>query len=148
MKHRCFVAVSENVMDIGDAVKKIRANSDLVIEQLGPLSGIAFGLNRQSVEWVDGFIERQRMRDDLTDEFIARTVNVLGSFIGECVIAHTDGAWAWIEEQQTIGVRFPSGSCTFPFTKVHKQYLNGNAEGDSISGFFCATLSLREAGML
>jgi hypothetical protein len=77
MKHRCFLAVSENVMDIGDAVKKIRANSNLVIEQLGLLSRIAFGLNRQSVEWVDGFIERQRMRDDLTDEFIARTVNVL-----------------------------------------------------------------------
>ena len=43
---------------------QVQSNVDLVISQLGPLSGIDFGLNRESVAWIDGFIERQRSRPD------------------------------------------------------------------------------------
>jgi hypothetical protein len=38
--------------------EKIKANAELVLKQLGPLSGIDFGYNAQSVAWVDGFMEK------------------------------------------------------------------------------------------
>ena len=39
----------------------IRANADLLIGELGPQSGVTpFGLNEDSVRYVEGFIERQR----------------------------------------------------------------------------------------
>ncbi len=44
---------------------KIRANAELVIKQLGPLSSLEFGYNVESVAWVDGFIEQQRNRSDI-----------------------------------------------------------------------------------
>jgi len=62
---------------------KIRANAELVIKQLGPLSGLAFGYNADSVVWVDGFIEQQRSRSDIDNDQVDGLVNVLGSFLGE-----------------------------------------------------------------
>ena len=48
----------------------IRANAELTISEHGPISGMgdASGYNRDSVEWVEGFIEGQRRRDDVTSE--------------------------------------------------------------------------------
>ena len=58
---------------------RIRANADLVVRQLGPDSGIPnFGFNIASIEWLDGFIERQRSRPDVDDRFVDRLVNIIG----------------------------------------------------------------------
>jgi hypothetical protein len=49
--------------------EKIRANADLTINMLGPVSDVAnFGYNSDSVKWVEGFIERQRVRSDLSKD--------------------------------------------------------------------------------
>jgi len=44
----------------------IRANAELVIDQFTQISplGEEFGYNRESIEWVAGFIERERERTD------------------------------------------------------------------------------------
>ena len=135
-------------MDMFETRKKIRANSDLVVQQLGPHSNISFGLNRASVEWVDGFIERQRQRPELDDQARSGLVNRLGSFLGECLVANTSGAWAWVESQGTLGVQFPTGNCAFPFAKVAKQFENGREGGDSVLGLFDTVLAMSAAGKL
>lgn len=135
-------------MDMIETRKNIRANSDLVVQHLGPHSGIVFGLNRASVAWLDGFIERQRQRPDLDDRLRAALINQLGSFLGECIVANTKGEWAWIESQKTVGVQFPGGNCVFPFNKVSKQVDNGRAGGDSIVGLFDSVLVMISAGKL
>ena len=135
-------------MDMFETRRKIRANSDLVVQQLGPQSGIPFGLNRASVEWIDGFIERQRQRPELDDQARSGIVNRLGSFLGECLVANTKGAWAWVESQGTVGVQFPGGNCAFPFAKVLKQFENGRAGGDSTLGLFDTVLAMTAAGEL
>ncbi len=135
-------------MDMIETRKKIRVNSDLVVQHLGPHSGLAFGLNLPSLEWIDGFIERQRQRPDLDDKVRARLINQLGSFLGECIVANTKGAWAWIESQGTVGVQFPSGNCVFPFNKVLKQFDNGRAGGDSIVGLYNSVLAMIASGEL
>jgi hypothetical protein len=111
---------------------EIRANAELVIEQLRPLSGIEFGYNVESVAWVDGFIERQRNRSDLDKNTMNDLVNTLGSFLGECIIRCFGGSW--YNKEGEWCVRFDSENAVYPFNKVHKQFANG--PGDSIKSFF------------
>ena len=65
----------------------IKANAELVIQELRPLRGIDFGYNRESEEWLGGYTERWRQSnepaDDATREKLA---NVFASFPGECVV--------------------------------------------------------------
>lgn len=79
-------------MDSGENTEerqRIAANVQLAIENLGPLSEIDFGLNRASIRWVEGFVERQRpgFGADQIDGLVA----VIGSFLGECVVVATGG---------------------------------------------------------
>ncbi|MFF4771566.1 hypothetical protein ACFY05_01755 [Microtetraspora fusca] len=39
------------------SMEKIEANVAFAIEKLGPLSDVRFGLNEESVVWVEGFID-------------------------------------------------------------------------------------------
>ncbi|MEU6780376.1 hypothetical protein ABZ912_14325 [Nonomuraea angiospora] len=130
-------------------LQQIEANVSLAIDQLGPLSDVDFGLNEESVEWVEGFIERQRSRPELDLEQIARLVGVLGSFLGASLAAATGGRWQKSEDEGW-GVLLPDGSTAFPFAKVRKQFRAGVEEGESIAGFyriavgFIATGKIRE----
>ncbi len=135
-------------MDIQKNLENIFNLTDLVIQTLGPLSGIRFGLNIESVEWVDGFIERQRRLADFDQNKIEGLVNTLGSFLGEALRTSAGGKWSWIESQQTIGLLLPGGGVVFPFNKVRKQLVNGAEAGDSIAGFYSSTLTLQASGLL
>lgn len=65
----------------------IRANAELVLGQLGQASGLEdFGYNAESVAWLDGFIERQRVRPDLDQTAAERMSQTLGSYLGECQV--------------------------------------------------------------
>jgi hypothetical protein len=119
----------QNQKDMED---KIRATAELVIQQLGPLSNLPFGYNRESVAWVEGFIEQQRTRPDLDQNAVNGLVNVLGSFLGECIIRCFGGEWRQADEEWHV--RFNAENAVYPFNKVRKQFANG-AE-DSIKRFF------------
>ena len=117
----------------------IRKNAELVIATLGPESGIAFGLNRESIAWAETFIENQRggaEADGLSP--------VLACFLGEAIIAATGGAWA-DDPAHGLGVRFPNSDWCFPFAKVAKQFERGKAAGDGVLGFYDASLALAKA---
>jgi hypothetical protein len=111
---------------------RIRANAELVIQQLGPLSGLEFGYNAESVGWVDGFIERQRNRSDIDKDTKDGLVNTLGSFLGECIIRCFGGHWQNADREWCV--RFDDKNAVFPFSKVRKQFTNGPE--DSIKSFF------------
>src|SRR5438132_3406075 len=40
--------------------QRIKANAEMTIQQLRPLSRMDFGYTRESVEWLEGYIERLR----------------------------------------------------------------------------------------
>jgi hypothetical protein len=111
---------------------KIKANAELVLRQLGPLSGIDFGYNAQSVAWVDGFIENQRIRPDLDNNAIHGLVNTLGSFLGECIIHNFGGNWQKKDGEWCIS--FDEKNAAYPFNTVRKQFANG--QENSIKKFF------------
>jgi hypothetical protein len=128
-----------------DQIELIKKNANLVIEQFGPLTEIDFGLNRDSVEWVEGFIERQRAREDFDLNNSDRLIDVLGSFLGECIIANAGGEWR-VSETHGLGVGFPDGNFCYPFNKVSKMFRYGLAGGDSILSFYDTTVNFIAKG--
>lgn len=92
---------------------------------------VELGYDDASVAWVDGFIERQRARGDAS---LARGLtNVVGAYLGECIIRNYGGQWRAGDDGQW-GVYFDAENAAFPVAKVAKQFANG-AE-DSIYSFY------------
>src|ERR1051325_11292601 len=104
--------------EIEQGIYEIHRLASYAIEEFEPISGIKFGYNRESVEWIEGCIERGRERRDLNKGLPEGLINTLGAFLGECIVAATGGNWEWSEEQRDWGIRFKSGSMAFPFAKV------------------------------
>jgi hypothetical protein len=115
-------------------IEKLRANAAMAVETLKPLSDVAdFGFNRDSVAWVEGYIERQRVRTEMSAVTKDGLVSVLGSFLGECIL-HCHGG-EWRRDDNGWGINFDDGNAAYPFAKVRKQFDNGIDAGDSILGF-------------
>jgi len=124
----------------------IRDNAAFAISELGELAGVDFGLNRESVAWAEGFIERQR--ELLKGEAGEGIINVLGCYLGEAIIAAApDGIW---DEDAAggLGVRFANGDMVFPFAKVAKQFGEGLSAGESILSFYNVSIEYVAAGKL
>ena len=122
--NRRLIVMNEESMTLEE---KLGANAEMVIAHLSQHAGFTLGFNEASVEWIDGFIERQRMREGKEPGGL---VNTLGSFLGECFCREYGGAWHQSSNGQ-LSVKFSDGNEAFPFNKVAKQFANG-AE-DSIS---------------
>jgi len=112
--------------------QKLRLNADLIIEHLSQHAGFDLAFDERSVEWIDGFIERQRNREDFDLEAADSLAQKLGSFLGECMCAELSGQWKQLDEG--IAVVFSDGNAAFPLTKVRKQFANGS--DDSIVSFY------------
>lgn len=112
----------------------IRANAEMVVQNLGPISGIDFGYTEESVKWLEGYIDRLRNSGEFENaELRTKLTSVFGSFLGECIIRCYGGAWQQDEEGQW-GVVFDDSNAAFPFSKVAKQIDNGLEDG--IASFF------------
>lgn len=122
----------ERTLDDSD---KLRANAALVVEQLGPLSDVSpFGYGRDSLAWVESYIERMRTAEGVAPENLDGAVMTLGAYLGECVIRAHGGSWR--NQDGMWGVFIDDRNAAFPFSKVAKQFENGVEGGDSILGFF------------
>jgi hypothetical protein len=118
-----------------DDSDKLRANAALVVEQLGPLSDVSpFGYGRDSLAWVESYIERMRTAEGVAPENLDGAVMTLGAYLGECVIRAHGGSWR--NQDGMWGVFIDDRNAAFPFSKVAKQFENGVEGGDSILGFF------------
>lgn len=96
--------------------EKLGANAEMVIAHLSEADGFTLDYNEASVEWVDGFIERQRDREGKEPGGL---VNTPGSFLGECSCREYGGAWHESSNGQ-MSVKFSDGNEAFPFDKVAK----------------------------
>lgn len=99
---------------------------------MSQVCGFTFGYDLQSVAWLDGYIERQRARAEITAKVVDGLVNTLGSYLGECII-HSYGGY-WENEEGHWRVSFDDQNAAYPFAKVAKQFQNGSE--DSIRSFF------------
>jgi hypothetical protein len=120
------------------AEEKIIANARMVVDKFNPLwdGKTAFGHDLASVKWVEGFIERQRNREDFRLDTAEVLMQMLGCYLGECVIRSYGGEWRQHDGQW--GVFFDDSNAVFPFNKARKQFEHGVSGGDSIVGFITA----------
>lgn len=116
--------------------EQISENAVRAIEMCGPISGLGarFGYNRESVEWLDGHIERLRASGGLSPEQIENLTEIFACFLGECMRVANGGNWR--KRDGMWGVFFEDSSGAIPFNKVHKQFVDGAEGGESILLFF------------
>jgi len=116
--------------------EQIRANAELIVKEFSPISGLgaAFGYNRASVAWLDGYIERARDSGSFSESQIESLAQCFSCFLGEC-IRNTYGG-DWHQRDGSWGIFFRDSSGAFPFSKVRKQFDDGSAAGESILSFF------------
>jgi hypothetical protein len=113
--------------------ENIKKNAELAIQQLRPLSQMDFGYNVSSVNWLEGYIERLRSSGELKDEAKRKGLsNVLGSFLGECIVRCYGGRW--VKQDGMWGVSIGDDFIAYPFNKIGKHMENGLE--DSIHNFF------------
>jgi len=124
----------------------IQANATLVVREMADLSGSDHGLGADGVAWVEGFIERQRTA--MAPDAARGLVSVLGSYLGEAIIAAVPGA-DWDDDGDgALGVRFANGDMAFPFGKVEKQLAEGVEAGESILSFYNISVGYVATGKL
>ena len=112
-------------------VEMIQRNAELVIETMNR-RGAHLNYDLQSVQWIDGYIERQREHNPSHEANIDGLTNTLGSFLGECIRRQFGGEW--VETQYGWAIQFDDKNACFPFNKVEKQLKNG--ADDSIASFY------------
>jgi hypothetical protein len=108
----------------------IRENAELVINTCKQQMNVTLAYNEKSVAWVDDYIERNRKT--LSENQVEALINVIGSFLGECIQRNYGGIWS--QRDEGLAICFDSKNCVFPFNKVEKQFINGSE--DSISSFY------------
>jgi len=114
----------------------IQATAELVVKEFGPISGLgsAFGYNRASVEWLDDYIERSRNTGCFTAGQVETLANNFARFLGECIRNTYGGEWQL--RNGSWGVFFSDSSGALPYSKVRKQFNDGNSAGESVLSFF------------
>jgi hypothetical protein len=121
----------------------IQANADLAVSTARERMGIDLTFDRAGVEWLDGHLNR--LRGHLSPSAQAGVVNVMGSFLGECMVRMHRGVWVekpgsgWVVE-----VRRRYQVAANVFSKVEKQL--AGAEGESVLSLFEITPLVAETG--
>ena len=110
--------------------ENIRKNAELVVKVFAENDGVELDFDESSVEWLDGYIERNR--ENFDEETVRGLVNVLGSFLGECICRNYGGNWS--QDENGLTVKFDELNGVYPFNKIEKHFING-AE-DSILSFY------------
>jgi hypothetical protein len=108
----------------------IKKNAELVVATAEKHLERKVGYDRDGVEWLDGYIQRQHEHGDPDNR--EALVSTLGSFLGECIIETYGGDWTHTEYGWSVA--FDNGNAAYPFAKAAKQLENG-AE-DSVLSFF------------
>jgi hypothetical protein len=125
---------------LAEQIRNIRTNADIVVRMFARETDFGFGYNRESVQWLDAYIEQIR-GSKWTDEEFNQLVSNLGSFLGEAIIRSFGGKWAF--DQRGWAILWDEFNLVYPFIKVASHLKNG--ETDSIYSFFAVTGAMRKS---
>jgi hypothetical protein len=126
--------------DLSDEFKR---HARFLIDTFSRELGVTLRYDEQSVEYLDGYIARNRagIRKKTEGQY-SGVVNTIGSFLGECIIANYGGQWKQ-SETGVWGVYFDDKNAVFPFVKVEKA-LGPEGEFDSIASFYSLSKLVRD----
>ncbi|MFL6659122.1 MAG: hypothetical protein ACJ8GW_13675 [Massilia sp.] len=118
-------------------METIRKNATFVIQYIGHKNGLReFGLNAASIPYLDIFID-QNVGEDTSEAVKEKYRNLLGAFLGECIVAHYGAEWKVDRKgMASLVVMSKSGELNIldPFGKLGKRIANGNV--DNLSVYF------------
>lgn len=123
---------AENVM------AHIHSNAGMVVDTMNELTDFEFGYDDESLEFLDGYLDRQSRRGD--HEQFEQLANTVGCYVGECLVAMHGGKWVldvevgWMVAVGTIKAN--------PFAKTHKALTVGLRAGQSVRSFVHSTRAL------
>jgi hypothetical protein len=114
----------------------IKNNAAAVVKMFSaPGQGATFGLTAQSVAALDNYIERT-VNATTTDATKQKLMNLIGSFLGECIVAKYGAEWTITKEGGPRLTLSAAGTLHFldPFGKVAKRIQNGSE--DNLAFYF------------
>jgi hypothetical protein len=112
---------------------QIKANAELVIQELRPAGGMDFGYNKESVKRLEGHIEQLRLSGAFqVEETKNKLADQYGAFLGECIINCYGGDWS--QWRGFWGVNVDKYNRLMPIGQVRDQMEKGLKSG--ISDFF------------
>jgi hypothetical protein len=116
--------------------QQVRANAAWVVENFGKQSGIEpFTHTAESLYYLDQFLDRQGAVVKASEASISKFVSMLGSYLGESIIAKYGGEWQESPQGPAILIRTKTHAHWLqPFQKVHKRIVNGGE--DSLGYYF------------
>lgn len=103
-----------------------------VATQLQHDLGVELNFDEQSIEWLDGYINR--CRESMPKETKPGLAAALGAYVGEAIIKTYGGAWTYNEQTKQWGIKLNDGNIAFPIAKVYKQLEED--EFHSVHSFF------------
>ena len=118
------MARDATIQDIQELAEEFRSG---IHDQLG----VDLGYDAASVEWTDGYINR--IRERLPDEGKNGLANVIGCFVGQCMVEAYGYEWAY-HPDQGWGVRADDNNWAFPVAKSRKHLHDGPE--DSVASMF------------
>ncbi len=116
-----------------DVQVSIETNTTLAVASFSKLSGYNFDYSKKSIEWLNGFIERNSTEEPGT------LVDVVGSYLGEAIVKTYNGKWVLFNG--VPAVELGENLVVFPLSKVEKHFVNGPE--DSVLAFYNAIPELK-----
>ena len=123
-------------------LEMIRANAELAVQSARERLGLSLSFDRAGVEWLDGHLNRLHGR--LPSEVQAGVVNVMGSFLGECIVRSHGGEWIEKSAEWLVQVKRAYTVSVNVFGKVEKQL--AGIEGESVLSLYDFLLEVAENG--
>lgn len=65
-----------------------------MIHEFREFDGVQLLLQRSSVEWLDGYLNRIHVIAEFAEDMKTGLVNTIGSYLGQCIIENYGGEWA------------------------------------------------------
>jgi len=109
-----------------------RELSKLFIRKAREDLNVTLKFDKNSVKWVDGYINH--VRKILDEKKFKGLSNILGAFIGGCIIVEYGGMWVYNSSKKQWGIELYSGKTVFPINQALKQLKNGKT--DSVLSFY------------
>jgi hypothetical protein len=131
-----FAAPLPGPLDAEAMLNRIKNNAATVVKTFSaPGQGATFGLTAHSIAALDEYLERT-VNSSTTDAAKEKFMNLIGSFLGECIVAKYGAKWVITKDGRAHLELSAAKTLHFldPFGKVAKRIENGSE--DNLAFYF------------
>lgn len=128
--------------DLDQVVRQVRISADIFAGFVSHNFEVDLMSDADSVRWVSDHIDT--VRETIDSYRKKQFISVIGSWLGEAIIASYGGLWLLEDDHLVVEVQGGDGFKAFPFREVSRQFAEGSADGASILRYFTLIETLRD----